>query len=66
MHILELLAAHYTYLKLFICRVGSKLLWSEVIITKEILSRLFQGHGMTRRERMQLIRHLINIHYLYF
>lgn len=36
--------------------VGSKLLWSEVKLAKQILSRVVQGNGMTRRERMQLIR----------
>jgi hypothetical protein len=36
--------------------IGSKLLWSEMKIAKQILSRLIKGHGMTRRERMQLIR----------
>ncbi len=36
--------------------VGSKLLWQEIKIANQILSRVFQGHGMTRRERMQLQR----------
>lgn len=36
--------------------LGTKLLWSDIKITWRILSRLVQGYGMTRRERMQLIR----------
>lgn len=36
--------------------VGSKLLWSEIKITSNLLTRVAQGHSMTRRERMQLIR----------
>lgn len=36
--------------------VGTKLLWVEIKIAKEILGRIASGHGMTRRERMQLIR----------
>lgn len=36
--------------------IGSKLLWVEIKMATQILSRLLQGHGMTRRERMQLIR----------
>ena len=36
--------------------VGSKLLWSEIKIAKDILSRVFEGHSMSRRERIQLIR----------
>jgi len=36
--------------------VGTKLLWVEVKIAREILGRIASGHGMTRRERMQLIR----------
>ena len=36
--------------------VGSKLLWSEMKMTYQILKRLFEGHGMTRRERKQLVR----------
>ena len=36
--------------------VGTKLLWAEVKIAREILTRLASGRGMTRRERMQLIR----------
>lgn len=36
--------------------VGSKLLWSEIKVTKQILHRVVQGHEMTRRERKQLIR----------
>eukprot|EP01039_Chlorochromonas_danica_P019438 gene19438-23533_t len=36
--------------------VGSKLLWSEMKLTREILGRVVRGHEMTRRERRQLIR----------
>lgn len=36
--------------------VGTKLLWVEIKIAKEILGRISSGHGMTRRERIQLIR----------
>lgn len=36
--------------------LGSKLLWSEIKLANSILSRVLQGHGMTRRERKQLIR----------
>lgn len=36
--------------------LGSKLLWSEIKVAKDILSRVFEGHSMTRRERIQLIR----------
>lgn len=36
--------------------MGSKLLWSEIKITTGILQRLLQGHGITRRERRQLLR----------
>jgi len=36
--------------------VGTKLLWVEVKVAREILGRIASGHGMTRRERMQLIR----------
>ena len=36
--------------------VGTKLLWSEMKMTSQILNRLLQGHGMTRRERLQLVR----------
>jgi hypothetical protein len=36
--------------------VGSKLLWAEIKTTNEILGRVLQGHYMTRRERLQLIR----------
>ena len=31
--------------------VGSKLLWSEIKMTSEILGRLIRGFGVTRRER---------------
>lgn len=36
--------------------VGSKLLWSEIKITWQILQRVLYGHEMTRRERRQLVR----------
>jgi hypothetical protein len=36
--------------------VGSKLLWSEIKVTKQILQRVVQGHELTRRERKQLLR----------
>eukprot|EP01032_Pedospumella_encystans_P021364 gene21364-24237_t len=36
--------------------LGSKLLWSDIKVAKDILSRVFEGHSMTRRERIQLIR----------
>jgi hypothetical protein len=36
--------------------VGSKLLWSEIKIAKDILKSVVSGHDMTRRERLQLIR----------
>ena len=36
--------------------VGSKLLWVEIGIASQIVSRIAKGHGMTRRERIQLIR----------
>lgn len=41
--------AHHYY-------VGTKLLWSEIKLTYRILVRVLNGHGMTRRERIQLIR----------
>jgi hypothetical protein len=36
--------------------LGTKLLWEEIKMMKEILKRVLQGHSMTRRERMHLIR----------
>lgn len=36
--------------------VGTKLLWVEIKVAREICGRIASGHGMTRRERMQLIR----------
>ena len=36
--------------------VGTKLLWVEMKMAGQIIQRLLQGHGMTRRERLQLIR----------
>lgn len=41
--------------------LGSKLLWSEIIITKNILGRLVEGHELTRRERKQLVRTTIDM-----
>ena len=31
--------------------LGTKLLWSEIKMAKDIVGRLLQGFGMTRRER---------------
>ena len=36
--------------------MGSKLLWTEIKMATQILSRVLQGSSMTRRERLQLIR----------
>jgi len=36
--------------------IGSKLLWSEMKITAQILKRTTHGHELTRRERIQLQR----------
>jgi LETM1 and EF-hand domain-containing protein 1 len=36
--------------------LGSKLLWSDIKVAWEITRRVSQGHSMTRRERLQLIR----------
>jgi LETM1 and EF-hand domain-containing protein 1 len=36
--------------------LGTKLLWSEMKLASAIIKRILQGHAMTRRERMQLIR----------
>ena len=36
--------------------IGSKLLWTEIKLTSQILGRVAGGSSMTRRERMQLIR----------
>jgi len=36
--------------------LGTKLLWSEIKLSSQILKRVLQGHLMTRRERIQLIR----------
>jgi len=36
--------------------VGTKLLWVEIKVAREICGRIASGHGMSRRERMQLIR----------
>jgi hypothetical protein len=41
--------------------LGSKLLWVETKVASNILSRLLQGHGMTRRERMQLTRTSVDL-----
>jgi hypothetical protein len=36
--------------------MGTKLLWSEIQMTTQILERVVQGHELTRREKNQLIR----------
>lgn len=36
--------------------VGSKLLWSDIKTSFSIISRLLNGHTLTRRERRQLTR----------
>eukprot|EP01031_Cornospumella_fuschlensis_P039400 gene39400-47962_t len=36
--------------------MGTKLLWSEIKITTGILQRVLHGHGISRRERRQLLR----------
>lgn len=36
--------------------LGSKLLWSDIKVAKQILSRVLGGHSMSRRERIQLIK----------
>jgi len=36
--------------------LGSKLLWKEIKMATDIVSRVLAGHGMTRRERQQLVR----------
>jgi hypothetical protein len=36
--------------------VGTKLLWSEIKLSNTIISRVLNGHPMTRRERNQLVR----------
>lgn len=41
--------------------LGSKLLWVETKVASNILSRLLQGHGMSRRERMQLTRTSVDL-----
>ena len=41
--------------------LGSKLLLKEVRIASNIVTRLLEGHGMTRRERMQLIRTTMDV-----
>ena len=41
--------------------LGSKLLMVEIRIASGILKRLLEGHGMTRRERMQLIRTTMDV-----
>lgn len=46
-------AHHYWY--------GSKLLWTEIKMAYEIVKRILQGHVMTRRERLQLIRTTMDI-----
>ena len=41
--------------------VGSKLLWSEMKMAIQILKRIVQGHDMTRRERLQLVRTAMDV-----
>lgn len=41
--------------------LGSKLLVKEVKIATNIVKRLLEGHGMTRRERNQLIRTTVDV-----
>ena len=41
--------------------LGSKLLMVEIRIASGILRRLLEGHGMTRRERMQLVRTTMDV-----
>jgi LETM1 and EF-hand domain-containing protein 1 len=36
--------------------LGSKLLWSDIKVARALLGRVLEGHSMTRRERLQLIR----------
>lgn len=36
--------------------MGSKLLWAEMKIAKQILAKVLSGGGMSRRERIQLLR----------
>lgn len=41
--------------------VGSKLLAKEVKVAKDILGRVTQGHGISRRERAQLMRTTVDL-----
>lgn len=41
--------------------MGTKLLWSDTKTAWQILKRVLQGHSMTRRERLQLIRTTMDI-----
>ena len=41
--------------------MGTKLLWTEIKMARQILGRVLQGSSMTRRERMQLIRTTMDI-----
>ena len=36
--------------------VGTKLLWNEIKLTRQILGKVLSGKSMTRRERIQLVR----------
>jgi len=36
--------------------VGTKLLWNEIKLTRQILGKVLAGKSMTRRERIQLVR----------
>ena len=41
--------------------VGSKLLWVEIKLATQIINRVLAGHGMTRRERNQLVRTTMDV-----
>jgi len=41
--------------------MGTKLLWTEIKMARQIVGRVLQGSSMTRRERMQLIRTTMDI-----
>ena len=41
--------------------IGSKLLWQEIKLARAIVGRVLAGHGMTRRERIQLIRTTMDV-----
>lgn len=39
-----------------LCQVGSKLLWADIKVAKNIMKRVLRGSELSRRERRQLIR----------